>query len=96
MSDHNTTSQAILEAIQLLKKRHGSYAAGARALGVRRQTLNDWKRKRSVPPTYVLALSRETDVSVHDLCPEIFGPAPEPDDPPMAKKKARSMEVSAA
>lgn len=56
-----------------------SKAAFCREIGMTPQFLTQIERgKRPVPPRFAIAIERATGgvVSVHDLRPDIFGPAP--------------------
>lgn len=57
----------------------GGVSALAAKLGVKAPTVHQWRTGgRPVPPRHAIALEREWPqlVSVHDLRPDIFGPAP--------------------
>lgn len=62
----------------------GGVSALANKLGVSPPTVHQWvatdpKRKRKVSPRLSIAISQQWPeiVTVHDLRPDIFGPAPE-------------------
>lgn len=58
----------------------GGVSALAKALGVQPPTVHQWKTgDRKVSPRLALAIARNWPdlVSVHDLRPDIFGPAPD-------------------
>ena len=55
----------------------GGQAALARTLNVTPQAVSQWvKGKRPVPPRLAIAIEAATGVSVHELRPDVFGPAP--------------------
>ncbi len=51
----------------------GSRGEIAAALNITSSALSQWKR---VPPNRAIAVERLTGISRHDLCPDVFGPAP--------------------
>ena len=57
----------------------GGVSALATKLGVKAPTVHQWKtRARKVSPRLALAIAREWPslATVHDLRPDVFGPAP--------------------
>ncbi|MFG1371519.1 helix-turn-helix domain-containing protein [Xanthobacter oligotrophicus] len=61
----------------------GSQSALAEKIGVRQSTLWHWlkRAKRGAPAEFVPAIERATDGAVtrHELRPDIYGPAPQPE-----------------
>lgn len=65
----------------------GSVSSVARAAGVSRQAVWQWSEK--VPVNSCRAIERNTSFTVHDLRPDVFGPAPGiPPEPPKPKEAA--------
>jgi DNA-binding transcriptional regulator YdaS (Cro superfamily) len=50
----------------------------ASLLGVKQNVVSNWKLRRKVPPERCVDVELVSGVSRHDLRPDIFGPAPEP------------------
>lgn len=72
MEKRSALEQAIFAA--------GSQAALASAIGVSQQAISYWiKKGHKVPAEMVLAVERASRVSRHELRPDIFGPAPQPE-----------------
>lgn len=66
---------------------HGKQAAVAAALGVSRQTVNDWKRNGFVPSRHAVAFEGLSGIPRGVLCPKFeWGLAP--------KRKAKLQEVA--
>ena len=63
-----TPTEAAIEAA-------GGPSALSRQIGISAQAISQWDR---VPPARVLDVERITGISRHDLRPDIYGPAPHP------------------
>ena len=63
--------------LQTAIERAGSAAALARICDQRPQAVTRWKREDRVPAKHCRAIEAATGVSVHELRPDVFGPAPE-------------------
>lgn len=69
MLDIRLMRDALTKAIEII----GSSKALAEQLGITAQAVSQWDR---VPANWVLEIERLTNVSRHDLRPDIFGPDP--------------------
>ncbi|MFG1475604.1 transcriptional regulator [Xanthobacter agilis] len=65
----------MIERIRELADKAGGLKSFARQLGIKHQSLYSW---RDIPPGRVRDVERITGVSRHDLRPDIYGPAPTP------------------
>lgn len=61
-----TPEKALKEAIQIA----GSQTALGKHLNISQQAISEWTR---CPPRHVLAIETLTNISRHDLRPDIFG-----------------------
>lgn len=69
-----------MDKIEQLIQEAGGVSALAGELGVRPPTVSQWRKgDRPVPPRLALALASKWPaiVTVHDLRPDVFGPAPQ-------------------
>ncbi|WP_202842033.1 transcriptional regulator [Luteimonas saliphila] len=67
----------------------GTQQALADALGIRSPSITEWKN-RAVPAERCRAIEQATggQVTVHDLRPDVFGPAPAANDQAVAEPEA--------
>lgn len=67
-----------MDAISKAIKRVGGVSKMAARLGLRQNVVGNWKLRKKVPAQHCAAVSAATEgvVTVHDLRPDVFGPAP--------------------
>jgi DNA-binding transcriptional regulator YdaS (Cro superfamily) len=63
------TAMTPQEALKAAIAQAGTEAEFARKLGVTPQAVNQWE---VAPPLRALQIERETGISRHDLCPELY------------------------
>lgn len=49
----------------------------AQSIGVRYQSVQGWLKAGRFPPKRAVLIERKYGISRADLCPDVFGPAPE-------------------
>ena len=82
--DSNLT---MLAALELAVRRIGGQSATARCRGVSQPTVHNWLRKaKKCPPEHVLGMEAASEVSRHDLRPDLYpreDATPTPAAPPL-------------
>lgn len=66
----------MIDIVERAAEKAGGVVALARELGIKHTAMYSWNR---VPAERVLDIERVTGISRHDLRPDIFGPAPQPE-----------------
>ena len=72
MQETVSCTVAYMDTLRDAIGRAGGAARTARRIGVSPQTLNNWLKRKAVPPDRALALSAALGLRPHEVCPDVY------------------------